>query len=199
LNCWSWLYNNDDPGDDDPDDDPGNENHRIHCGDRTRDTCTWYNSPYWLNHAAVFGHMESDPPENSGVDDQQKARSECDEQKVRSDNRTAVRSRAGYDVNKFYIDSGATWSCIFGVKWLQNLIPISKQVSCGGSDMNITRMGSLSKALEDLPLPRDGYLFDEGIVANLLSLGKIADKFRVVMDTDIDDAIYVYGKDDKYL
>jgi len=60
-------------------------------------------------------------------------------------------------------------------------------------------MGSLSKALEHLPLPKDGYLFDEGIVANLLSLGKIAKEFRVVMDTDIDDAIYVYGKDGKYL
>ena len=65
--------------------------------------------------------------------------------------------------------------------------------------MNVTKMGSLSKALEHLPLPKDGYLFDEGIVANLLSLGKIADEFRVVMDTDIDDAIYVYGKDGKYL
>ena len=48
-------------------------------------------------------------------------------------------------------------------------------------------------------MPKDGYYYNENVVANLLSLGKIVNEFRVVMDTDVNDAIYVYGKDGKYL
>ena len=44
-----------------------------------------YNSAYRRNNAAVFGHIESDTPENSGVNEQQEVRSESDHQEVRSD------------------------------------------------------------------------------------------------------------------
>ena len=75
----------------------------------------------------------------------------------------------------------------------------SKKIACGGNDIEIHELGCLKKALQHLPLPKDGYYYDENVVANLLFLGKIANEFRVVMDTDIDNAIYVYGKDGKYL
>ena len=65
--------------------------------------------------------------------------------------------------------------------------------------MDIPEVGSLNKVLEHLPLPKHGYYYDENVVANLLSLGRIADEFRVSMDTDIEDAIYVHGEDGRYL
>ena len=65
--------------------------------------------------------------------------------------------------------------------------------------MELNEIGLLKKVFEHLPLPKNGYYYDKNMIANLLSLGKVANKFRVVMDTDIDDAIYVYGEDGKYL
>ena len=53
--------------------------------------------------------------------------------------------------------------------------------------------------MDHLSLPKYGYYYDENVVANILSLGKIANEFRVVIGTDVDNAIYVYGKDGKYL
>ena len=65
--------------------------------------------------------------------------------------------------------------------------------------MQLNEIGLLKKVFKHLPLPKDGYYYDKNMIANLLSLGKIANKFRVVMDTDINDAIYKYGEDEKYL
>ena len=98
------------------------------------------------------------------------------------------------------MDSGATSSMIFN----REMVDIEElerpyKVVCGGSDIQVNEIGSLKKVFEHLPLPKNGYNYDENTVANLLSLGRIANKFRVVMDTDIDDAIYVFGDDGKYL
>lgn len=60
-------------------------------------------------------------------------------------------------------------------------------------------LGSLKKALDYLPLPKNDYYYDKNVVTILLSLGKIASKFTVVMDTAIGNAIYVYSEDGKYL
>ena len=65
--------------------------------------------------------------------------------------------------------------------------------------MEIPEMGILDRVLEHLPLPKHGYYYDENAVANRLSLGRIADKFRVSTGTDIKDSIYVHGEDGKYL
>ena len=112
-----------------------------------------------------------------------------------------VRSRAGYHKDKYYIDSGASNSILFNrevqgeIEKLEN----SKKVACGGNDINVHKLGPLKKALDYLLLPKNRYYYDENVVANLLSLGRIANEFKVVMDTDIEDATYVYGKDGKYL
>ena len=112
-----------------------------------------------------------------------------------------VRSRAGYHKDKYYIDSGASNSMLFNREVLDDIDKLNnpKRVACGGNDIEIHELGCLKKALQHLPLPKDGYYYDKNVVANLLSLGKIANEFRVVMYTEIDDAIYVYGKDGKYL
>ena len=72
-------------------------------------------------------------------------------------------------------------------------------VACGGVDLQVRKIGSLKKTLEYLPLPKNGYSYDKNMLADLLSLRKITSKFRVVMDANINNAIYVYGEDeDRY-
>jgi hypothetical protein len=53
--------------------------------------------------------------------------------------------------------------------------------------------------LNTLPLPSDGYYFYPKGVANILSLALIAGTKRVVMDSAIDDAIYVFNEDGSYV
>lgn len=63
--------------------------------------------------------------------------------------------------------------------------------------MNI--IGSLKKVFDHQTLPKDGYYYNKNVIANLLSLGRIANEFRVVIDTDIGYIMYVFGEDGKYL
>ena len=60
-------------------------------------------------------------------------------------------------------------------------------------------MGQLHKIFDHLPLPKGGYYYDEGAVANLLSLGHITKEFTVIMNTEIDDAIYIFNDEGQYL
>ena len=69
--------------------------------------------------------------------------------------------------------------------------------SVGGLELH--HIGTLSKAFEHLPLPKKGYYYDQNAMANLLSLGQLADEFAVKMNAAIDDAIYVYDRDGKYI
>jgi hypothetical protein len=50
-----------------------------------------------------------------------------------------------------------------------------------------------------LPLPSDGYYYCPKGVANILSLAMIAEEKRVVMDTAIDNAFYVFNEDGTYI
>jgi hypothetical protein len=67
------------------------------------------------------------------------------------------------------------------------------------SNFRVNNIGRLCDDLTALPLPSDGYYFYPKGVANILSLAMIADTKRVVMDTAIDDAIYVFNEDGTYI
>ena len=88
--------------------------------------------------------------------------------------RRMTKSRVGFEENLFFIDSGASDNIVFSEAILEDMRKLSspKNFNCGSGDMGTSEMGSLSKALQHLPLPRDGYYFDKGVVANLLSLAK---------------------------
>jgi hypothetical protein len=60
------------------------------------------------------------------------------------------------------------------------------------SKFRLNNIGQLCNDLNTLPLPSEGYYFYPKGVANILFLAMIADSKRVVMDTAIDDAIYVF-------
>ena len=55
------------------------------------------------------------------------------------------------------------------------------------------------KAFEHLPLQKKAYYYNQNAIANLLSLGQIAKEFTLKMNTAIDDAIYVYDREGKYI
>jgi hypothetical protein len=63
----------------------------------------------------------------------------------------------------------------------------------------LNNIGRLCNDPNALPLPSEGYYFYPKGVANILSLAMIADSKRVVMDTAIDDAIYVFNEDGTYV
>ena len=72
-------------------------------------------------------------------------------------------SRSGYHKNSYYIDSGASHHVVFNGDHLDNIQELDDplQLACGGNDMNMTQLGSLSKALCHLPLPKQGYYYDQ--------------------------------------
>jgi hypothetical protein len=67
------------------------------------------------------------------------------------------------------------------------------------SNFRISSIGSLCDDLNALPLPSEGYYFYPKGVANILSLAMLAESKRVVMDTAIDNAIYVFNEDGTYV
>jgi hypothetical protein len=67
------------------------------------------------------------------------------------------------------------------------------------SKFRVSDMGRLCDDLNALPLPSDGYYFYPKGVANILSLALLAETKRVVMDSAIDNAIYVFNEDGSYV
>jgi hypothetical protein len=63
------------------------------------------------------------------------------------------------------------------------------------SKFRVNDIGRRCDDLNTLPLPSDGYYFYPKGVANILSLALIAETKRVVIDSAIDDAIYVFNED----
>jgi hypothetical protein len=63
----------------------------------------------------------------------------------------------------------------------------------------VNNIGRLCNDLNLLPLPSDGYYYYPKGVANILSLAMIAEEKRVVMDTAIDNAFYVFNEDGTYI
>ena len=112
---------------------------------------------------------------------------------------TRIYSRGNYHKDLLLIDSGASNSVIFNRLFLGPLQKISKHFSRGGNSVHFTQMGQLHKIFDHLPLPKGGYYYNEGAVANLLSLGHITKEFTVIMNTKIDDAIYIFNDEGQYL
>ena len=112
---------------------------------------------------------------------------------------TQLYSCGNYHRDLLLIDSGAYNSVIFNRLLLGPLRKISKIFSTGGDSIQFTQKGQLHKIFHHLPLPKDGYIYDERAVANLLSLGHITKEFTVIMNTKIDDAIYVFNNKGQYL
>jgi hypothetical protein len=168
---------------------------------------TWYDaiSPYWtggmiwdgayvLNHQVVS--VTTDPIfvsnlpqalELSGTIQAPEARSE--------DENVGPRTSIA-------LDSGSSIQ-IFKDSFLLTDIQSDDKRSIGvrttDSKFRVNNIGRLCNDLNLLPLPSDGYYYYPKGVANILSLAMIAEEKRVVMDTAIDNAFYVFSKDGTYI
>jgi hypothetical protein len=67
------------------------------------------------------------------------------------------------------------------------------------SKLRVNNIGRLCDDLNTLPLPSEGYCYYQKGVANILSLTMVAETKRVVMESAIDNVIYVFNKEGSYI
>ena len=69
------------------------------------------------------------------------------------------------------------------------------------SDSNFrpTGVGQLTSDLDGIPLLKGPYYLTKSNASNLLSLSQLSERFRVFMDTSIDDAFYIFDSNNNYL
>jgi hypothetical protein len=168
---------------------------------------TWYDaiSPYWtggmvwggayvLNHQVVS--VSTDPIFVSNLLPLNELSATIQTPEARSGDKN-VGPRA-----TIALDSGSSIH-IFKDAFLLTDIHADDKRSIGvcttDSKFRINKISRLCNDLNALPLPSEGYYFYPKGVTNILSLAMISDTKRVVMDTAIDDAIYVFNKDGTYI
>lgn len=107
-----------------------------------------------------------------------------------------LKSDAGHNRNRLYLDSGASVNIIFNRGLLGKLKSLLKpiKIAAAGKPMELKQVSSLHKALQHLPLPTEELYYKPTAIANLLSFAKIADEYYVICNTRIDDAKYVQSK-----
>jgi hypothetical protein len=100
------------------------------------------------------------------------------------------------------LDSGSSIHIFKDTFLLTDIISDDKRsigVRTTESRFRVNQIGRICDDLSTLPLPSEGYYYYPKGVANLLSLAMIADTKRVVMDTAIGDAIYVFNEVGTYM
>ena len=76
----------------------------------------------------------------------------------------------------------------------------SLKIQTGNKPIYMSQIGTLHQALQHLLLPVNTYHYSDSAIANLLLFAKLANKYYIICNTRIDDAVYVQSKDDgKYL
>jgi hypothetical protein len=94
------------------------------------------------------------------------------------------------------LDSGSSIHIFKDAFLLTDIHSDAKQsigVRTTDSNFRVNNIGRLCDNLNTLPLPSEGYYYYPKGVANILSLATIAETKRVVMDSAIDNAIYIYS------
>ena len=110
-------------------------------------------------------------------------------------------SCGGLHRNRIFIDSGVSVMLMFNGNLLDaiSMLRNPRGINTGGGSFHTTQTGSLTNALHHLPPPKDGYLFNSDTVANLVSMAVVSDNHCIVMDTDVDNSIYVFNDDVTYI
>jgi hypothetical protein len=168
---------------------------------------SWYDavSPYWnggmvWGGAYVLGHqvvsVTTDPIFVSKLPPGNELSATLQSMEVRSEGENVGRRAS------VALDSGSSIH-IFKDAFLLDGIVIdntnSINVRTTDSKFKVNQIGRLCADLDMLPLPSTGYYFYPKGVANILSLAMIAETKRVVMDTAIDNAFYVFNEDGTYI
>jgi hypothetical protein len=109
--------------------------------------------------------------------------------------------RGSIPLNTLVLDSGATVSLMNNPAFLKNIKATAKAITihCGGATVSNNQVGDICDELRNLPLPHTWYFFHPTGVAYLLSLARVSKDHRVVLDTAIENAFYVYADDGSYI
>jgi hypothetical protein len=167
----------------------------------------WYDaiSPYWTggmvwSGAYVLGHqvvsVTTDPIFVSDIPLLHELSATIQAPKARSEGEN-VSPRTS-----IALDSGSSIHIFKDNFLLQDITEDdSKMIGVRTTDsrFKINKLGNLCDDLMTLPLPSEGYYYYPKGVANILSLAMIAETKRVVMDTAIDNAFYVFNEDGTYI
>jgi hypothetical protein len=100
------------------------------------------------------------------------------------------------------LDSGSSIHIFKDAFLLTDIISDTRRsigVRTTDSNFRVNDIGRLCDDLNTLPLPSEGYYYYPKGVANILSLAMVAETKRVVMDSAIDNAIYVFNEDGSYV
>ena len=110
-------------------------------------------------------------------------------------------SCSGLHRNSILMDSGASVMLMFNGNLLDAISTLCNQkgVLTDGGNFHTNQTNLLASALHHLPLPKDSYLFNPDVVGNLIFMAVVSDHHRIVMDTDINNAIYVFNDDGTYI
>ena len=186
----------------------GTDDHIFHpYNDASHYDISWYDavSPYWTGGmiwkgAYVLGHqvvsVTTDPIFINNLLPGHELSVTLQTQEVRSEDEN-VGPRA-----TIALDSGSSIHIFKDAFLLSNIHSDDKRsigVRTTDSRFRIKEIGRLCDDLNTLPLPSEGYYFYPNGVANILSLAMIAETKRVVMDTAIDNAFYVFNEDGTYV
>ena len=117
--------------------------------------------------------------------------------KVRSVRMPKTKSSQKLSPNALILDSGAN------IHILNNPNFLSCITSCLGQYINITgsctlrnKMGQLCGEFNSIPLPTTGYLYQPNSIDNIISLSLLSDTYWIIMDTDVENAFYIFNRDD---
>ena len=113
-----------------------------------------------------------------------------------------MASVAGHPKSCLYIDSGASLHILFNKELMGGLANLNRPFKIQANDkpIHMSQIGSLHQVLQHIPLPVNIYHYSETSIANLLLFAKLIDKYCIICNTRVDDAIYVQSKDDsKYM
>jgi hypothetical protein len=153
-----------------------------------------WDGAYVLNHQVVS--VTTDPIFVSDLLPSLELSSTIQAREVRSEDENIGRQAT------IALDSGSSIQ-IFKDAFLLTDIQTDHKRSIGvrttDSNFRINSIGNLCDDLNALPLPSEGYYFYPTGVANILSLAMIAETKRVLIDTAIDNAIYVFNEDGTYV
>ena len=121
------------------------------------------------------------------------------------DDYTLIHSEGEWtDWNKYKVilDSAAYVDVFYNKDLIEDIRYTTnpKEVTTGGcTKLFYEQMDKLTSILKHLQLPADNYYYHEDAVANLISLGQVCKEFRVLFDSGVNNAFYIFNDDDTYV
>ena len=106
-------------------------------------------------------------------------------------------TRANVPQNTLALDSGASVHFFSNKNLMEKCYELGRAstIHCGGISSSYSTVGILNKELKKLPLPQGPVYVTKNGISNLVSLSKLAKDYRIVMNTKIENAFFVFNDD----